>query len=144
MSLKNRLAILVAANIFGLICVFDVQSKDFTYNELGREKCSILIEIYGSRLSNKLFDPLVEHIKNLDNKNEIGSYTNILSYISTICRLNEKIAIKKAVEKLFLLKSAGHLPQIPTGGATADPKVASDWRKFDKWIKHAGPRPDLN
>ena len=144
MSLQNRLVILVVANIWGLLCVFAAQSKDFTYNELARERCSLITRTYGSRISNTLFDPLVKYVQKMDNKNELGSYINILSYISTICRLNQKIAIEKAVEKLFLLKSAGHLPPIPIGGATADPKVASDWQKFDKWIRHAGPRPNLN
>jgi hypothetical protein len=77
----------------------------------------------------------------MDAAGVLGSNANITDYVLTECRLNEGFTVGQAVFALFSAANSHNLPAIPIGGATSDPKVQAEWRAYERWLKHRGPKP---
>jgi TPR repeat protein len=106
-----------------------------------------LLNAEGTERLSSLIDPVAEHIGEKDSG--FGSTANITDYVLTECRLLEVTGLESfkigdAVDNLFVKKQGNHLPDIPIGGATDDPRVHADWDAFEKWVHHQGPRPIYN
>jgi hypothetical protein len=101
--------------------------------------CKDFLEAYGTERGMSLSEPIVDHIYKTNG--DFGSAANITDYVAIECRMHEQYKIGTAVEELFKKERQHSLPQIPIGGATADPKVHAQWDAFDKWLHHNGPRP---
>jgi len=106
---------------------------------LSSTPCSKLLTAYGSPQMPAPIDQLVEFV--VEQGDGLGSAANVLDFVATECRLNEKITIGLAVKNLFNQEKANRLPPIPVGGATNDPKVKESWKAFERWLHHQGPRP---
>jgi hypothetical protein len=103
--------------------------------------CSNLLIAYGSPRMPAPIDTLVEFV--MGQGDGLGSAANILDFVATECRLNERITIGQAVKNLFNQEREHRLPAIPIGGATSDPKVEESWKAFEKWVHHQGLRPSF-
>ena len=111
------------------------------YVAVAATPCSTLLNLYGGESFYSLIDPVAQFMSAMEN--DFGSMINIIDYVLTECRLNESYNIQEAVTDLFRKKHQGQLPQIPIGGATAEPRVQAVGDAFDKWIRHRGPPPDF-
>lgn len=112
------------------------------YVAVATTPCSALLNSYATENFNSLIDPVVQFMSAMEN--DFGSMINITDYVLTECRINEGYNIQEAVTDLFRKKQQGLLPEIPIGGATADPKVQATWDAFDKWIHRRGPQPNFD
>jgi hypothetical protein len=104
--------------------------------------CTKYLSAYGTTKFSSLSEPLIATVN--AREDGLGSGANIIDFVATECRLQEKLTIGQAVENLFNQKREHRLPRIPIGGASSDPEVHRIWDTFDKWIHHRAPRPDFN
>lgn len=103
--------------------------------------CSKFLIAIGTSSFATINDALTDYVA--ERGNRLGSAANIVDYVATECRLNESLAVGKAVKNLLVQEKEGRLPAIPIGGATGDPDLQRTWKAFDRWIHHQGPRPEL-
>jgi hypothetical protein len=115
--------------------------KALDYAVIASWPCTRYLKAYGTTEFSPITEPLVETISSRGDG--LGSAVNIMSFVATECRLHETITIGQAVENLFDQQRHNRLPRIPIGGATAEPEVQASWDAFDKWVHHAGPRPNF-
>jgi hypothetical protein len=113
--------------------------KPLDYTAVASLPCTEYLNAYGTTQFLSLSDPLIEAIS--ARGDGLGSGANIIDFVATECRLNEKLSIGQAVENLFDQQRHNRLPGIPMGGATMEPEVHASWEALDKWIHHKGPRP---
>jgi hypothetical protein len=103
--------------------------------------CFKYLSMYGTPESDEIADRLVDLVTGQGGS--LGNAANIVDFVATECRLNERITVGQAVNNLIAQEKENRLPPIPLGGASADPKVEADWRAFEAWLHHQGPRPEL-
>jgi hypothetical protein len=128
----------VVALIIGVLKIREATGPAFAVASL---PCPDLLNAYGTASFDSLSDPVIQHIRETDDS--FGSTINIVDYVLTQCRLNERYNLGEAVADLFVRKQQKRLPQIPIGGATQEPLVQATWAAFDRWIHHQGPPPDF-
>lgn len=103
--------------------------------------CTELLKAYGTPRIESFLPSIVQNVGDMDKGGVLGSNANIADYVLTECRLNEGSTVGEVVLALFPAERFHNLPQIPIGGATSDPRDQAEWKAYDRWLKHQGPRP---
>jgi hypothetical protein len=113
--------------------------KPLDYASVASLPCTKYLNAYGTTEFSSISEPLIDAVS--ARGDGLGSGANIIDFVATECRLNEKLPVGRAIENLFDQQRHNRLPRIPIGGATADAEVHASWDAFEKWIHHKGPRP---
>ncbi len=112
------------------------------YESWKRISCRTYIDFYSDKPQPtwpELVNNIGEGLSNVQGMNQ----TNMLDSLACEC-LGKDRSLGDAAASLTGARNAGLWPQIPIGGATADPAVHR-WRAaFQRWISGSGSRPSLD